>query len=159
MVERWRTPRKLNALILDDALRAPHAFYWFGAIPFPELDEWTQRTQIQLPTDLLEFWHYFGGGHLFESETILRPTIERAPNHRFVVGDDAASCNESHKKSGMPPHLFIFGTGLFLSAVDLATGTYVTLSQTYVRQAEFNSLVHWYFATLRTEFGQKYGLM
>ena len=45
MVDRWRTPRKLNALILDDALRAPHLFCWFGAIPFPELDEWAQRTQ------------------------------------------------------------------------------------------------------------------
>ena len=145
-------------LILDDALRLPHAFCWFGAIPAAELDAWTQRTQIQLPPDLLEFWRITGGGDLFETETILRPSVESAPNQCFVIGDDTESFNEALKKEGMAPNLFVFQQGCFLSAIDLPTAKYVTLSSTYAPQSEFKSLEEWYLETLRPEFAPRYGL-
>ncbi|MFL6436923.1 MAG: hypothetical protein ACJ71Q_05035 [Terriglobales bacterium] len=145
-------------LLINDAIRAPHAFCWFGAIPPAELDAWIQRSQALLANDLLDFWRMTGGGDLFESETILRPTVESLPNACFVSGDDTDSVNSTQRERGMPKHLFVFQIGVFFSAVDMRYHKYVTLSESYVPQAQFNSLEQWYRGTLRAEFGSTYGL-
>lgn len=144
--------------ILEDAARKPDVFCWFGAIPAGEIEAWTERVAVHLPSDLLDFWRFTGGGDAFESETILRPNVTSRPNAAFVVGDDTDSANNSHRASGMPEYLFLFGVGLFLSAVDLRTARYVTFSPRYSIRAEYASFEDWYLHTLRAEFGQRYGL-
>jgi hypothetical protein len=145
--------------ILDDALREPNAFCWFGAISAPELEVWAHRNCISLPKDLMDFWHITGGGDLFESETILRPNVASRPSEYFTELDDTDTTNDTaHRACGMPEHFFLFQVGAFHSAVDLRTGKYVTLSESQSIESEFASLEDWYLRTLRAEFGARYGL-
>jgi hypothetical protein len=146
------------SVILNDALRRPDVFCWFGAIPAHELRAWTERNGVRLPSDLLEFWRTSGGGDVFESETILRPNVARLPNPGFVSGDDTDSVNDALRRDGLSAHLLVFQVGAFLSAVDLRSGKYVTLSEGHSVQSEFASFEEWYLRTLRAEFGARYGL-
>lgn len=144
-------------LLLEDAARCPKLFEWFGAIPKPEIDDWLERSRLVLPPDLLEFWQVTGGGDIFETETILRPTVPSAPNSSFVA-DDIESANAAHTTAGSPHGLYIFQEGAFLSAVRLRDQEFVTLTKKYVVEASFRSLNEWYVHTLRAEFGERYGL-
>jgi hypothetical protein len=111
--------------ILSDAKRKPALCRWFGPIPSPELGAWLERSEMLLPSDLLDFWCATGGGDIFETETILRPTVPQSPNSCFVAGDDTDTQNSSHRKAGMPAGLFIFHIGSFLSAIALENQRYV----------------------------------
>jgi hypothetical protein len=97
---------------------------------------------------------------VFESETILRPNVLSLPAQFFVAGDDTDSKNAAYRSSGLAAHLYVFQVGAFLSAVDLHSMEYVTLSESegYSITARFASLEDWYVRSLRAEFGGKYGL-
>jgi len=144
-------------ILLEDARHVPPIFHPFGAIPEAELVEWLQQNGIALPNDLLVLWQLTGGGDVFESETILRPTVSSIPNTSFVK-DDIEGCNARHSAKGKPPEFFIFQHGCFLSAVRLSDQKFVTLSEDYAVKGSFDSLNDWYVQTLRTEFGERYGL-
>ncbi len=62
------------ASILKDAELRPELFSWFGAIDRKEIDEWLHSNSLMAPEDLKEFWSETGGGDIYESETIFRPT-------------------------------------------------------------------------------------
>jgi hypothetical protein len=146
--------------ILEDASRKPQAFCWFGAIPDAEIQDWLNQNHIRLPLDLVELWRRTGGGDVFESETILRPNVPSVPAKFFVTGDDTDSANAAHRSSGLAKHLYVFQFGAFLSAVDLRTMEYVTLSEadSYSITSRFASLDDWYQGSLRAEFGSRYAL-
>jgi hypothetical protein len=144
-------------LLLRDAAQHPRAFCWFGAIPKYEIDEWVQHTGLTLPQDLIELWKTTGGGDVFETETILRPTVPSVPNSAFVE-DDIESRNVRHNAEGKPEELFVFQEGAFLSAVHLKDHRFVTLTNSYAVRDVFDTLDEWYTNTLRAEFGHRYSL-
>jgi hypothetical protein len=144
-------------VLLQDAEQVPRLFFPFGAIPEEELQAWLRRSGLALPADLIELWRLTGGGDLFESETIFRPTVPSAPNGCFVE-DGIEEINTGHASDGKPGGLYIFQQGAFLSAVRMADQKYVTLTKNYAVQDSFPSLDEWYMRTLRAEFGERYGL-
>jgi hypothetical protein len=145
-------------VLLQDADKVPRIFFPFGAIPLAELQDWLQRTGLVLPSDLIEFWQLTGGGDVFDTETIFRPTVPSAPNSCFVE-DDIELRNAAHADDGKSDDVYIFQDGLFLSAVRLSDQTFVTLTSSgYVIKDYFRTFDQWYVGTLRAEFGEQYGL-
>jgi len=63
-------------------------------------------------------WQLTGGGDVFESETILRPSVPTPPNE-FFIEDDIESANLAHDANGKPSDFFLVQQGTFLSAVRL----------------------------------------
>ncbi len=145
-------------MVLVEDSRVPGVFFGFGAIPKAELRDWLKRHALVLPPDLLTFWQLTGGGDVFESETILRPSVPTPPNASFVE-DDIESANLAHNANGKPSELYLFQQGAFLSAVRVSDQKYVTLTKAYAVQDLFDSMDEWYVRTLRAEFGKRYGLV
>jgi len=148
---------KTQMVLLEDSEGVPDVFFGFGAIPESELNDWLERQALVLPSDLLNFWQLTWGGDVFESETILRPSVPTPPNESFVE-DDIESANLAHNANGKASELYLFQQGTFLSAVRLSDQKFVTLTKEYAVQETFDSLDEWYVRTLRAEFGKKYGL-
>ena len=92
--------------------RAPRIFSPFGAIPSVEVEDWLRRTGLILPSDLIELWQQSGGGDVFESETILRPTVSSSPNSCFLE-DDIEGINAAYADEGKSGDLYVFHRGLF----------------------------------------------
>ena len=133
-------------------------FCRFGAIPSGILQLWLQRTRLIIPADLIELWHQSGGGDVFESETILRPSVSSSPNRCFVE-DDIEGINAAYTDEGKSGDLYVFHRGLFPSAVRLSDQRFVTLTQrSYTVKDSFASFDEWYVRTLRAEYGERYGL-
>jgi hypothetical protein len=144
-------------ILLQDALGAPGVFCPFGAIPKGELREWLRQNALVLPSDLIELWEMTGGGDIFDSETVFRPTVPSIPNACFVQ-DDVEGANAAHAAKGKPSGLYIFQEGAFLSAIRLSDQKFVTLTKDYAVEESFGSIDDWYVHTLRVEFGARYGL-
>jgi hypothetical protein len=133
-------------------------FCAFGAIPLTEIQDWLGRTGVVLPSDLIELWKQTGGGDVFESETILRPTVASRPNSRFVE-DDIERVNAKYAEEGKSSDLYMFHRGLFPSAVRLSDQRFVTLTEGgRAVKDSFASFDEWYVRTLRSEYGERYGL-
>ena len=98
-----------------------------------------------------------GTGDIFDSETLLRPTVTSIPNG-FFVHDDIEGRNSAHAETGKPSELYIFQQGTFLSAIRLSDQKFVTLTKDYAVDNSYGSLDDWYVSTLRAEFGERYGL-
>ena len=145
-------------ILLQDAHKVPRIFFPFGAIPVGELQDWLRRTRLVLPSDLIELWQLTGGGDVFESETIFRPTVPSTPNSCFVE-DDIEGRNTVFAEEGKSGDLYVFQQGAFLSAVRLSDQRFVTLTEDgYAIKDSFDSLDEWYVRTLRAEYGERYGL-
>jgi len=144
-------------ILLQDARRVPGVLHRFGPIPAAELREWLRQNALVLPPDLIELWEATGGGEIFDSETVFRPTVPSSPNTSFVQ-DDIEGRNAAHAAKGKPSGLYVFQQGAFLSAIRLSDQRFVTLTQDYAVENSFGSLNDWYVHTLRTEFGHRYGL-
>src|ERR1039458_3043575 len=145
-------------ILLQDAQKTPRIFSPFGAIPLAEIQDWLQRTGLVLPSDLIELWQQTGGGDVFESETILRPTVASIPNSCFVE-DDIEGRNAAFAQEGKTSDLYIFQQGAFLSAVRLSDQRLVSVTKGgYTVEDSFASLDDWYTRTLRAEYGERYGL-
>jgi len=115
-------------VLLQDAQKVPRIFSPFGAIPAAELDDWLRRTGLVLPSDLIELWQQTGGGDVFESETIFRPTVPSTPNSCFVE-DDIEGRNATYEEKGKSGDIYVFQQGAFLSAVRLSDQRFVTLTE------------------------------
>jgi hypothetical protein len=145
--------------ILKDAEARSDLFHWFGAIERDEIESWMRTGQFSVPSELVELWSLTGGGDLFESETIFRPTSIRSSMPYFVAGSDPVdSANEQRVRNGMPKSYLAFHDGLFLSAIRLYDQRVVTLTPKGQETGEFSSLDEWYLRTLRAEFSRRYGL-
>ena len=144
-------------LLIQDAQRVPSIFCAFGAITATQLDHWLRKNALVFPSDLIELWQETGGGDVFESETILRPTVSSVPSAAFV-DDDIEDRNAAHSGHGKPSQFYISQEGTFLSAVRLLDQKCVTLTSGYLVKGCFDSFDEWYVRTLRAEFGKRYGL-
>jgi len=145
--------------ILKDAERRPDLFHWFGPIERSQIESWLRSSGLVIPIDFLELWSQTGGGDLFESETIFRPTSIPSLMPYFVQGDDLAAANDQRTRDGMPKSYFAFHDGLFLSALRLSDQALVTLNDRYEQTAEYASLDEWYLRTLRADFAYRYRLV
>ena len=144
--------------MLRDAQKVPRIFSPFGAIPSAEIQDWLRRTGLVLPSDLIELWQQTGGGDVFESETILRPTVASTPNSCFVE-DDLEGISAVYAEEGKSGDLYVFHRGLFPSAVRLSDQRFVTLTgDGYTVKDSFASFDEWYVRTLRAEYAESYGL-
>jgi len=145
-------------ILLRDTQKTPRMFSLFGAIPLTEIQDWLRRTGVVLPSDVIEVWQETGGGDVFESETILRPTVASAPNSCFVE-DDIEGINAAYAEEGKSSDLYVFHRGLFPSAVRLSDQRFVTLTEGgRAVKDSFASFDEWYVRTLRAEYGERYGL-
>ena len=127
-------------ILLQDAQKVPRVFFPFGAIPVTELHDWLRHTRLVLPSDLIELWQLTGGGDVFESETIFRPTVPSTPNGYFVE-DDIEGRNTAYAEEGKSGDLYVFQHGAFLSAVRLSDQRFVTLTEGgYTIKDSFDSL-------------------
>jgi hypothetical protein len=144
-------------ILLQDAQSVPRVFYPFGAISTAELREWLTQNALVLPSDLIELWEATGGGDIFDSETIFRPTVPSIPNTCFVE-DDIEGRNAAHAAKGKPSGFYIFQQGVFLSAIRLSDQKFVTLTKNYAIENSFGSFDDWYVQNLRATFGEEYGL-
>jgi hypothetical protein len=144
--------------ILKDAKRRPDLFHWFGSIQRTQIEAWAQLSSIAVPDDLLEFWSQTGGGDLFESETIFRPTLTPSPEPYFIDGDDVDSANQFRIHNGMSKSYLAFHDGLFLSAVRMSDQMFVTLGESYEETAVFSDFDEWYLRTLRADYAANYDL-
>ena len=157
-LNKWPMYKCWMLILLEDARRVPRIFFLFGAIPEAELTEWLRRNALVLPNDLLELWQLTGGGDVFDSETIFRPTVPSIPNTSFVE-DDIEGRNTAYGEEGKSGDLYVFQQGAFLSAVRLSDQRFVTLTKGgYTIKDSFASLDEWYVRTLRAEYGESYGL-
>ena len=129
----------------------PDLFHWFGAIKRDHIERWLRSSGLEVPSDLLDFWTLAGGGDLFESETMFRPTPIPTTVPYFVSGDDIDSANQQRIRGGMLKSYVAFHDGIFLSAVRLA-GRLVTMDGQYQETAVFSDLDDWYLRTLRAEY-------
>ena len=145
-------------ILLQDAQKVPRIFSPFGAIPSAEIQDWLRRTGLVLPSDLIELWQQTGGGDVFESETILRPTVVSTLNS-CLVEDDIEGINAAYAEEGKSGDLYVFHRGLFPSAVRLSDQRFVTLTEGgFTVKDSFASFDEWYVRTLRAEYGERYGL-
>jgi hypothetical protein len=145
--------------ILRDAQRRPDLFHWFGPIDRVQIQSWLTGSGFLIPTDLLELWSQTGGGDLFESETIFRPTSIPSSTSYFVDGDDVKSANLQRAKEGMPGSYLAFHAGTFVSAVRLQDRVLVTLNANYEEIATYATVDECYLSSLRIEFASRYELM
>jgi hypothetical protein len=144
-----------SASLTSDAQARPDLFLWHGRVAPSDLQSWlsTNNWIGHCPSDLLAFWRETGGGDLFETETILGPMGDPQ------LGDDISTVNREMRERGLPERFLVFHVGLLTSAVDRSLGDYVELSSDGFRVLRrFASLEEWYRATLRAEYGQRYGL-
>ena len=94
----------------------------------------------------------------FKTETIFRPTVPSAPNGCFVE-DEIEERNTACAEEGKSADRYVFQQGAFLSAVRLSDQRFVTLTEPGYRiKDSFTSLDEGYVRTLRTEYGEMYGL-
>ena len=140
--------------ILQDAQNYPQVFTWNGAIARPELENWLQTRDMNLPMDLVDCLATTGGGTLFETETLL------GPYGNPDWGDGLDEVNRHYRAQGLPSHFIVFHTGLGgLSAIDQVNKNYVLLTNSdYREQQRFPSLNAWYITHLRAEYAARYGL-
>jgi hypothetical protein len=143
----------VSTRVLLDAAERPDLFIWNGAIKERALRAWLLAHDLPLPDDLVLLLAATGGGDLFECETIL------GPYGSVRLGDDLVGANKFMRDRGLPPELVAFHRGACVSAVNRASGEYVTLVQPdWSLLARFTSFESWYRGTLRCEYAGRYGL-
>jgi hypothetical protein len=139
-------------LIIEDAATNPAAFRWNGPISPAALDAWLLPRALSVPADLRHFWIATGGGTAFESEVLHGPFGDSA------VGHDFDGPNASYHSRGLTPDLLLFHAGTWISAVRHGDGRYLLMEPDHTLVAELPSFEAWYVASIRREFGEKYGL-
>ena len=140
----------MSQLDIDTATH-PQLFAWQGPI---DRDWLTQRLSSYgwtIPGDLVDLWVLRGGGDLFESETIFRPTTDRHD------GEDLGSATEYMRASGLPAAGLVFHRGVFTSVIEQPLGEYLVFDQNFRQTQRFRGLDDWYL-WLRGLFEEKYRL-
>ena len=89
----------------ENAKRPHKILSEYGAIPKVKLDNELLKYDFSFPEKLKEFWTAFGGGEIFQGETILYPL----PVDNDLI-ESVIYYNNICLKKGMKPHYFIFST-------------------------------------------------
>lgn len=106
-----------------------------------------------VPDDLVRFWMNYGGGDVFETESIL------APVSRSIADDDLRETNQFHWNRGMSRDYLLFHMRVVLSVIDLRNARVVALdAATFSEVQSHSTLDAWYVETLRKVYANRYRL-
>ena len=111
---------------------------------------------MQPPDDLVAFWRRFGGGDLFESETILLPTIRDTALLTTMKGDNVETVTALQRTARPNLQGAVFHTGCRTSTF-LTGNVFLVFDESDKLICSFNDLDSWYAAVPRKEFAQRYG--
>jgi hypothetical protein len=112
---------------------------------------------MQPPDDLVAFWGRFGGGELFESETILLPTIRDTAVLTAMKGDDVETVTAFQRTARPNLQGAVFHTGCRTSTF-LSGNVFLVFDESDKLIYSFNDLDSWCAAVPRKEFAERYGL-
>ncbi len=135
--------------IMHDALAFPHLFLWNGRPDGSALRGWVESHSLWTASELVTLLAETGGGILFETEVILAPFLGGLADHADAV-------NRVHRHRGLPDDLWLFHTGITLSAYSRTRRTYDELSPSYRTTHSYASLDDWYVMVLRSEYAERY---
>lgn len=138
--------------ILEDSIKLPNCFIWYGAIKPEKLELWLKENGLKIPIDYFEFLCTTGGGDIFEGETIL------GPFGKAETGDDLIGTNYYNWKNGMPWDFLIFHIGLGISIIKKKDSNYCVLDENYSVKKTFKNFDDWYINYLREEYADRYEL-
>jgi hypothetical protein len=141
----------MTVALIEDARSHPEAFHWNGPIRPELLRQWKDKLRFEVPFELIDIWEQFGGGELFETESLYQPLGQE--------GYDIEDETDQLIGQGLPLGLLVFHRGRSVSAIDQQSGGLVDVGVSGFRVLkEFANFNDWYEVTLRAEYGQRYGL-
>lgn len=123
----------------------PRSFFPFGKVDSFTLDNEIRKYSFKFPDELVSIWKEYGGGDLYQTETILYPL----QNDKI---DNVVDLNNAYWADGMPRNNFVFhiGTG-GVTAFNLETGEVINLNtDNWNVTCRYLSFVDW-FKNLRNE--------
>jgi hypothetical protein len=104
--------------MMRDAEQRPELFHWHGPEGRTRLSEWAAAVGGKVPEDLLSLWASFGGGELFETETLLSPFGDPS------IGDDIDGVTSFSRQRGLAEHWVVFHVGWGMSAFNTIDGRF-----------------------------------
>ena len=142
-------------LLISDIAAYPKIFFLQGALLDASIP--AEICGVQPPDDLVAFWRRFGGGELFESETILLPTITDTAVLTAMKGDDVETVTAFQRTARPNLQGAVFHTGCRTSTF-LSGNVFLVFDESDKLIYSFNDLDSWYAAVPRKEFAERYGL-
>lgn len=141
--------------IFEDAAERPELFHWFGIAEL-DFDQWLRALPMLIHPGLASFWRRTGGGHFFESETILGPLHPDGKESVLEV-------NQFHWAKGLPHDMVLFHRGKFCSASYADKQRHrrrlVTFKPgSYEVDCEFATFRDWYSNAIRPTFRETHQL-
>jgi len=83
----------------------PNILFPYGKINNRELKKELNKYEFKFPKELILFWNEFGGGDLFEVETMLSPIFTSD-----ALKENIIEINNYYLKQGLDSELFVFET-------------------------------------------------
>jgi hypothetical protein len=142
-------------LLISDIAAYPKVFFLQGALLDASIP--ADICGMQPPDDLVAFWRRFGGGELFESETILLPTIGDTALLTTMKGDDVETVTAFQRTARPNLQGAVFHTGCCTSTF-LTGNVFLVFDESDELICSFSDLDSWYAAVPRKEFAERYGL-
>jgi hypothetical protein len=142
-------------LLISDIAAYPAVFFLQGALPDASIP--ADIHGMRPPEDLVAFWRCFGGGELFESETILLPTIRDTASLTLTKGDDVESVTAFQRAARPNVQGAVFHNGCWTSTF-LTGNLFLVFNESDELIGSFNDLDSWYATVPRKAFAERYGL-
>jgi hypothetical protein len=119
----------------------PHIIFPYGAIEPEKLKSGLSKMNYQFPKELFDFWVEFGGGDLFETETILSPIPS---DNEFIY--DIINTNDFKYKNGLSHKYITFQENAsYMAAFDKETNEIVIIAKdNYQEEERFNNFNAWF---------------
>ena len=135
-------------LLLRDAELRPELFWWHGAIPIEQIEDWEREHSLRVPLDLKLLWSLKGSVDYFQSETILKPFGE--PEYDLIL-----ECSKVLWGRGLSTDYCVFQTGLCNAVFRKLDGAIFEMEErpsSAVRiGSQFGDLGEWYESCPRRE--------
>jgi hypothetical protein len=142
-------------LMIADIAAHPKVFFLRGGALDASIP--AEICGVRPPDDLVAFWQRFGGGELFESETILLPTIRATASLNVMDGDDVESVTAFQRAARPNLRGAVFHTGSWTSTF-LTGNIFLVFNESDELIGSFDDLDSWYAALPRKEFAESYGV-
>jgi len=119
----------------------PYIIFPYGKINRRKLKTELKKVNYKFPKELLNFWEEFGGGDLFEVETILYPLES---NDELI--DSLIPTNEFYHQQGLEKKYIVFEKNAAqLTVFDVETNEIVQLSNgDYNVRQKFKNIKLWF---------------
>ncbi len=131
----------ITQLVNKERKENPHIIFPFGKVNKKEMNDALKKYNYNFPKELLEFWLEFGGGDLFENETILSPTPVKED-----WKDDMDTTNRFYYESGLDTKYIVFQINAAqLAAFDRETNEVILISTLDFRvRNKFKNFNQWF---------------